>query len=138
MRTSLRKTSLKCDAPVGCTSGRTSTPGLSIGTMMNVMPWCFGTSGLVRVSSIPQLQNWAAEFQTFWPVTTNSSPSRTARHARLARSEPAPGSLNSWETEISPDNIFGMKYALCSSEACFIRVGRSIAMVAAMKPTLTS
>ena len=33
---------------------------------------------------------------TFWPLTTHSSPSRTARVARLATSEPAPGSLKSW------------------------------------------
>ncbi len=108
MRTSERKTSLKCEAPVGCTSGRTSTPGLSMATMMNVMPWCLGTSGLLRMRSMPQLQNCAAEFQTFWPVTTNSSPSRTALQARLARSEPAPGSLNSCATEISAESIFGM------------------------------
>ena len=35
-------------------------------------------------------------FHTFWPLTTHSSPSRTARVARPARSEPAPGSENSW------------------------------------------
>ena len=33
---------------------------------------------------------------TFCPLTTHSSPSRTARVARPATSEPAPGSLNSW------------------------------------------
>ena len=33
---------------------------------------------------------------TFWPVITQVSPSRTARVASDARSEPAPGSLKSW------------------------------------------
>ena len=99
---------MKCEAPVGCTSGRTSMPGVDMSTSRKVMPWCLGTSGLVRVSSMPQLQNCAAEFQTFCPVTTNSSPSRTARVARLARSDPAPGSLNSWQIWISAERIRGM------------------------------
>ena len=71
------------------------------------MPWCLGTSGSVRTSSMPRSQNCAAEFHTFWPVTTNSSPSRTARHARPARSQPAPGSLNSWHHASSPDSSRG-------------------------------
>ena len=107
MRTSVRNTSLKCDWRVGWTSGRTSMPGLVMSTMMKVMPLCFGASGSVRTSSMPQLQNCAAEFHTFWPVTTNSSPSRTARHARPARSLPAPGSLKSWHTEYSPESNRG-------------------------------
>ena len=41
-------------------------------------------------------------FQTFWPLTTHSSPSRTARVASDARSEPAPGSLKSWHQTSSP------------------------------------
>ena len=40
--------------------------------------------------------------QIFWPLTTHSSPSRTARVPRLARSDPAPGSLNSWHQISSP------------------------------------
>ncbi len=38
--------------------------------------------------------------QTFWPVTTHSSPSSSARVASEARSEPAPGSLNSWHQHL--------------------------------------
>ena len=48
---------------------------------------------------------WASVFQTFWPVMTHSSPSRTARVARLARSEPDPGSLKSWHHASSPVNV---------------------------------
>src|SRR5918992_1182461 len=39
---------------------------------------------------------------TFGPLTTQVSPSRTARVATAARSEPAPGSLNSWHHTSSP------------------------------------
>jgi hypothetical protein len=39
---------------------------------------------------------------TFWPFTTHSSPSRTARVAAAARSEPASGSLKSWHITMSP------------------------------------
>ena len=60
------------------------------------MPWCLGRSGSVRASSRPKLARWATVVQTFWPLSTHSSPSRSARVARLATSEPAPGSLNSW------------------------------------------
>ena len=47
----------------------------------------------------------ASDVQIFWPLTTYSSPSRTARVPRLARSLPAPGSLNSWHQISSPASI---------------------------------
>ena len=50
----------------------------------------------MRQSSIPHFESCATVVQTFWPLTTHSSPSRTARVASPATSEPAPGSLNSW------------------------------------------
>ena len=95
-RASLKNTSLNSASPVICTSGRTSTPGCSMSTTKYESPPCFGTSGLVRHSSIPHFERCATVVHTFWPLTTHSSPSRTARVARPATSEPAPGSLNSW------------------------------------------
>ena len=59
------------------------------------MPWCFGTSGFDRTSSIPHFEMCARLVQTFCPLTTHESPSRTARIASPATSEPAPGSLKS-------------------------------------------
>ena len=47
--------------------------------------------GAWRTTALP-----APVVQTFWPLTTHSSPSRSARVVRPARSEPLPGSLNSW------------------------------------------
>ena len=39
---------------------------------------------------------------TFWPLTTHSSPSSSALVLRLARSQPASGSLNPWHQAIVP------------------------------------
>ena len=39
---------------------------------------------------------------TFWPLMTQRSPSRSARVVSPARSEPAPGSLNSWHQLTRP------------------------------------
>jgi len=61
-----------------------------------VIPWRLGTSGSVRASTTAQPARWAHVFQTFWPLSTQPSPSRSACVDSDARSEPAPGSLNSW------------------------------------------
>ena len=92
MRTSSRKTSLKWLSPVICLSGRTSTPGWRIGHQKNEMPRCFGTSQFVRATSIPNSASLPLDVHTFCPLTTHSSPSRSARVCSPARSEPAPGS----------------------------------------------
>ena len=42
---------------------------------------------------MPMSASFAPEVHTFWPLTTQSPPSRTAVVRRPARSEPAPGSL---------------------------------------------
>ena len=82
-------------------------PGASIGQTKYEMPCCLATSGSVRAMRIPYRANWASEVQIFWPFTTHSSPSRTARVPRLARSLPEPGSLNSWHHSSSPDRSRG-------------------------------
>ncbi len=110
------KTSQNDDPPDICRIGRMRTPGASSGTRNAVIPACLGTDGSVRAISSPQLANCAPELQIFWPLTTHSpsAPSahgglpppvppgpspvtRSARVARPARSEPAPGSENSWQ-----------------------------------------
>ena len=57
----------------------------------NEMPRCFGASGSVRTRVYIASEVSGCD-QSFWPFTTNSSPSRTARHCSEARSEPLPGS----------------------------------------------
>ncbi len=59
----------------------------------------------MRASSIPNLANCAIVVHTFWPLTTHSSPSRTARVESDARSEPEPGSLKSWHQISSAERI---------------------------------
>jgi hypothetical protein len=102
MRTSVKNTSLKLAAPVIWRSGLGSMPGVSMSTMNFEMaaphgrrwrrPLCLGASGLVRAMRMPIPEWWAPDVHTFWPLTTNSSPSRTARVCSDATSEPAPGS----------------------------------------------
>ena len=92
MRASSMKTSLKWATPVIWCSGRTSTPGWRIGRTSMLMPACLGTSQSVRASRMPRSDSSAPDVHTFWPVTTHSSPSSSARVVSPARSEPAPGS----------------------------------------------
>ncbi len=71
------------------------------------MPWCLGSSGLVRASSRPREARWATVVQTFWPFTTHSSPSRSARVARPATSEPGAGLAE----QLAPDLLAGEQRA---------------------------
>ena len=111
-RRSSRKTSLNSAPPVACFSGRTSMPGLRMSTAKKVMPRCLGASQSVRARSMPQSATWADEVQTFWPLTTYSSPSRSALVRSPARSEPALGSLKSWHHTWSPRRIGGEELLL--------------------------
>ena len=56
----------------------------------------------------------AEEVHTFCPLTVHTSPSRTARVDRLARSEPAPGSENSWHQISSPVHSGRSQRCCCS------------------------
>ena len=71
------------------------------------MPRRLGTAGSVRASSNPWSARWAQVVHTFCPLTRQPSPSRSARVASEARSEPAPGSLNSWHHTSSLRTIGG-------------------------------
>src|SRR5436190_7153637 len=82
---------------------------------------------------------WCApELQTFCPSTTHSSPSRTARVRSPARSDPAPGSLNSWHHTSSPRRSAGRYRCFCASVPCAISVGPTIPMPTANAPVSTS
>ena len=94
--------------------GRTSTPGWCMSMMKAVRPLCFGASGSVRASSKPKRDLCAIDVQIFEPLTTHSSPSRSARVASPATSEPAPGSLNSWH-QISSEVKIGRRNRSCCS-----------------------
>ncbi len=57
------------------------------------MPLCFGASGSVRHASHTQSASFPPVVNTFCPLTTYWSPSRTARVRSDARSVPAAGSV---------------------------------------------
>ena len=123
---SVKYTSLNPEAPAMLRMGRTSTPGCVMSMMNAVSPLCLGASGSVRASSRPQLARCASDVQIFCPFTTHWSPSRTARVARPATSEPAPGSLNSWHHSSSAVKIGRRKRARCSSVPRATMVGPHI------------
>ena len=54
---------------------------------------------------------------------THSSPSRSARVVNPARSDPLPGSLNSWHHRCSPTTIGGRSRCFSSSDPCSRIVG---------------
>ena len=91
---------------------------------------CLGASGSVRASSRPQRALCARLVHTFWPLTIQSplpDPSGTAEVARPARSEPAPGSENSWHQMSSVVASGRRKNRLISSLwACSRTVGAAI------------
>ncbi len=90
-------------------------PSRSISTQKNEMPRCPGVSGSVRAIRMPISANWPLEHHTFWPFTTNESPSGRAAVASDARSLPASGSLNSWHHNTSPLRVLGSQRRFWSS-----------------------
>ena len=113
-RTSVNQTSLTSWPPSMSSIGRTSTPG-SVMSMSSIeMPACFFTSGSVRTSVKIQSPYWPRVVHVFCPLTTQSSPSRTAVVRRLARSEPASGSEKPCDHQMSRLAVAGRKRSFCS------------------------
>ena len=77
-------------------------------------PLCFGASGSVRTKVKMMSASWAPDVHTFWPLTTNSSPSSTARVRSPARSLPAFGSLIPSAAVISARRIGTAQRCFCS------------------------
>ena len=92
-------------------------------TTKYVIPLWASASGSVRARRMPYCATWASVVHTFWPFTTNSSPSRSARVVSDARSLPAPGSLKSWHQISVPSSSPGRYRACCSSVPATISVG---------------
>lgn len=82
------------------------------------MPSCLGASGFVRARSIAWSANWATVVQIFWPVIRQPPSTRSARVLSEARSDPAPGSLNSWHHTTSPRSVGTASARFCSSVPC--------------------
>jgi hypothetical protein len=93
------------------------TPGESIGNSRNEIPRCFFSAvGSVRTRQKIQSAYWPSVVHVFWPLTTQSSPSRTAVVRREARSEPASGSEKPWHHQMSRLAVGGRKRSFCSGE----------------------
>ncbi len=115
-RASVMNTSLNDRCSFIWRMGRTSTPGWCMSIRKYVRPACLGTSQSVRATRMPMSAWSALVFHTFWPLTIQSSPSRTAVVLSPARSEPAVGSLNSWHQEISPVTVGRRNRSFTSSD----------------------
>ncbi len=63
---------------------------------------------------------------TFWPLMIQRSPSRTARVLSPARSDPAPGSLNSWHHPTRPSRIGGTRRSIWSGVPWVRMVGAAM------------
>ncbi len=103
--------------------GRMEMPGWSMGTRRYESPLCLGASGAVRQRTKHHAAVWARLVQIFCPVTTQASPSSTARVCTLARSEPALGSEYPWHHSSSPARMAGRKRRFCASVPKARRVG---------------
>ena len=70
--------------------------GVHVDDEVGQCPGASARRGRCGPGAVPSVAVWASVVHTFWPFTTHSSPSRTARVASPATSDPAPGSLKSW------------------------------------------
>jgi len=113
-RTLSKKTSKYSPSPLRLTMGLMVTPGERRSISKKVMPaWRLRPEAVVRTSANIQFAPPASVVQIFWPLTTRSSPSRSARVRRLARSEPALGSEYPWHHMFSPLSTRGRWKAFC-------------------------
>ncbi len=86
-------------------------------------PLCLATSESVRARQIPQSATLAIDVHTFWPCSFQPPSTLVALVDRPARSEPAPGSENSWHQTMSPRSDPGTNRSSCSSLPCAMSVG---------------
>ena len=87
------------------------------------MPLCCGASGSVRARQMPQSARSATEVHTFWPVSLQPPSTRSALVRSEARSEPEPGSENSWHHTSSPRSDGSTNRSRCASLPCSRIVG---------------
>ena len=81
------------------------------------MPFCLrSASGSVRQSTKIQSACCPRVVHAFWPLITQSSPSRTALVRSEARSEPASGSEKPWHHQMSRLAVAGRNFSFCSCD----------------------
>ena len=101
--------------PLICLIGRTSMPGRSIGMMNAVMPWCLGDVGVGAGDQLAPLGELGARAPHLLAVDHPLVAVADSPAPRLARSEPAPGSENSWQHSSRAARNRGTSTACCSS-----------------------
>ena len=100
-------------------TGAMAMPGVVSGTRKMERPRWRSASGSVRATQICRLFSWNSGMpcppQSFWPLSTHSSPSRRARISMFAASEPALGSEMPMVTSHLPEANRGRYFAFCAS-----------------------
>src|SRR5919201_3412797 len=92
----------------------TSNPGASAATTKALIPeW--SADGSVFANTVYTRATPAFVMNRLPPLSTYSSPSRTAVVRIAAESEPEPGSVSAYAPSHSPDASFGRKRCFCSS-----------------------
>ena len=114
-RTSLRNSWQNSLDPFSISMRWMSRPCWRMGSMKTVRPRCFGTSQFVRARQRPQSDHHAPVVQILDPLSTHSSPSRTALVRAPATSEPPLGSERNCIQISSPFKMAGMCRRFCSS-----------------------
>ncbi len=85
--------------------------------------------GSVRARQIAQSASTAADVHTFCPSSRQPPGTRTAFVRSDARSEPAPGSLNSWHQRSSPRRVASTNRSCCATVPCRRIVGTAHAPI---------
>ena len=96
---------------------------MDMSTRKYVMPLCFGASGSVRARQTPHCASVRRRRPHLLPGELPTAIGRTALVRSDARSEPAPGSLNSWHQKSSPLRVAGTNRSTCSGLPCSRIVG---------------
>ena len=96
-------------------SRTTSTPGVSVGTMIIEIPWRGCTSGFVTHINSKKSATDPCDVNHLCPLITHSSPSRTACVAINVGSAPAPGSVIENALRIFPSSSGYSHFSFCSS-----------------------
>jgi len=112
IRKSSNHTSFESDAPrpaFGISLTSTASISASNSVKNSVIPPSRSLSSRsdVRVRSMATSASWAFEVQIFWPLTTYSSPSRSANVSMREVSVPAFGSVTPVHTWTSPSAMRG-------------------------------
>ncbi len=129
------RTSVKKISAVSCALRPTlsrlrprSKPAMPRSTTSSDVPYAAFASGSVLATTMTRSELMPLVMNVFWPLRTQSSPSRTAVVRIPWRSEPAPGSDIAMAVMISPEQKPGSQRCFCSSVASLSRYGATTSL----------